>query len=118
VSYDIYLLDPVSREVLHMDEPHLLRGGTYAMHGTTEMRFNITYNYVHHFRRLLGENGIRSIYGMSAAESLPRLLTAADALGNDVSEDYWEPTEGNAKRALLALVALARLRPDGVWAGD
>jgi hypothetical protein len=29
--------------------------------------------------------------------------------------DYWKATEGNAKRALCQLVALAQLRPDGVW---
>lgn len=31
---------------------------------------------------------------------------------------YWEATEGNAKRALLQLLAMARMRPDGVWDGD
>jgi hypothetical protein len=35
-----------------------------------------------------------------------------------VHEDYWEATEGNAKRALLQLMALSRMRPDGVWDGD
>ena len=39
-------------------------------------------------------------------------------LADDVSEDYWEATEGNAKRAILQLVALAKMRPDGVWDGD
>lgn len=37
---------------------------------------------------------------------------------DEVSGDYWEPTEGNAKRALLQLLAMARMRPDGVWNGD
>lgn len=32
--------------------------------------------------------------------------------------DYWEATEGNAKRPLLQLAAMARIRPDGVWDGD
>lgn len=27
-------------------------------------------------------------------------------------------TKGNAKRALLQLLAMARMRPDGVWDGD
>ena len=36
-------------------------------------------------------------------------------LGNDVDDNYWEPTEGNAKKALYGLLALAKLRPDGVW---
>lgn len=29
-----------------------------------------------------------------------------------------EATEGNAKRPLLQLAAMARIRPDGVWDGD
>lgn len=37
---------------------------------------------------------------------------------DEVSGDYWEPTEGNAKRPLLQLAAMARMRPDGVWDGD
>ena len=32
--------------------------------------------------------------------------------------DYWKATEGNAKRALCQLRALAQLRPDGVFDGD
>jgi len=55
---------------------------------------------------------------MSGAESIPVLKSAAEKLGDDVSDNYWEPTEGNAKTALLQLIALAQLRPDGIWAGD
>ena len=39
-------------------------------------------------------------------------------LGDDVDDDYWKPTEGNAKRALYGLLAMAQMRPDGVWGGD
>ncbi len=55
---------------------------------------------------------------MTGAESIPVLQAAAEQLADDVSEDYWEATEGNAKRAILQLVALAKMRPDGVWDGD
>jgi hypothetical protein len=55
---------------------------------------------------------------MTGAESIPVLQAAADQLGNDIDEDYWKPTEGNAKAALLQLIALAKMRPDGVWEGD
>ncbi len=40
---------------------------------------------------------------------------AISKLGNDVDKNYWEATEGNAKRALHGLLALAKLRPDGIW---
>ena len=118
MSYDISLHDPVTREVLYADMPHDMRGGIYCAGGTRELWLNVTYNYAPHFKRVLGESGIRTIYGMTGAESIPVLEDAASKLADDASDDYWEPTEGNAKRALLQLAAMARLRPDGIWDGD
>ena len=118
MSYDIELVDPVTKEVLHLEHPHHMRGGTYAIGGTTEAHLNITYNYGKHYYRVLGEKGIRTIYGMTGAESIPVLEAAAAKLSDEVSDDYWEATEGNAKRPLLQLAAMARIRPDGVWDGD
>lgn len=118
MSYDISLHDPVTREVLRGDMPHDMRGGTYCAGSTDELWLNVTYNYARHFVRVLGEKGIRTIYGMTGAESIPVLEAAAARLADDVSDDYWEATEGNAKRALLQLAAMARLRPDGIWGGD
>lgn len=34
------------------------------------------------------------------------------------NRDYWEATAGNAIRPLYQLIAMAELRPDGVWDGD
>ena len=118
MSYDISLHDPVTREVLHADTPHDMRGGTYCVGGTTELWLNVTYNYANFFYDVLGERGIRTIYGMTGAESIPVLEAAAARLADDASDDYWDSTEGNAKRALLQLAAMARLRPDGIWDGD
>ena len=118
MSYDISLHDPVTREVTELDEPHDMRGGTYCAGGTDELWLNVTYNYAPHFERVLGERGIRAIYGMTGAESIPVLEAAAARLADDASDDYWDATEGNAKRALLQLAAMARLRPDGIWDGD
>ena len=33
-------------------------------------------------------------------------------------DDYWEATAANAIRPLHQLIAMAKLRPDGVWDGD
>lgn len=85
---------------------------------TTECYLNVTYNYAPFFRQVLGEKGIRTIYGMTGAESIPLLEAAASRLADDATDNYWDETDGNAKRALLQLVALAKLRPDGVWDGD
>ena len=144
MSYDIYLVDPITRETLELDEPHQMRGGTYAMGGTTEAHLNVTYNYGRHFWRVFDElpaprplapewmhkqaavdreipdtvTGIRTIYGLSGAESLTVLDRAIALLKDDVTDNYWDGTEGNAKRALIQLRALATLRPDGIWDGD
>lgn len=118
MSYDIDLCDPVSGEVLHLDHVHHMTGGTYAIGGTTELSLNVTYNYAKHFIRVLGQKGIREIYGRTGAESIPVLKDAISSLADDVDDDYWEPTEGNAKASLLKLLAMAQLRPDGVWKGD
>lgn len=117
MSYDIKLQDAVTGEVLDLDSVHHMRGGTYEIGGTTKAELNITYNYGKHYR-VLGEQGVREIYGTTGAESIPMLKNAIDVLGDDVHDNYWEPTEGNAKRALVQLLALAQMRPDGVWAGD
>lgn len=137
MSYDIYLVDPVTRETLELPEPHFMRGGTYSVGGDTRAHLNVTYNYIKHFYRVFDElptprplapawlnqqdepvGGIRTLYGLTGAESLPVLDRARALLKDDVTDNYWDPTEGNAKRALMQLRALATMRPDGVWDGD
>lgn len=118
MSYDINLCDPVTKRCLKSDN-HQIRGGTYQVGGTTELSLNITYNYGKHFYRVIDtEKGIRKLYGMLAADTIPILEKAITALDDDVSEDYWEPTEGNVKRSLFGLLAFAKIRPDGIWDGD
>ena len=118
MSYDIELQDPMTGQVIELDSPHHMKGGTYAVGGTKLAEMNITYNYHKHFYELFGEKGIRFIYGKTAAETIVDLQKGADLLADDVSDDYWEPTEGNAKAAIMQLIALAQMRPDGIWDGD
>ena len=119
MSYDIKLVDPITKELLTVETKHHIAGGNYELGGTHDLWLNVTYNYGHFYYKLIDEEkGIRSIYGMSGAESIPILQKAIDNLGDDVSKRYWDATEGNAKRALLGLLAFAELRPDGVWDGD
>jgi hypothetical protein len=118
MSYDIYLKDSVDGKVLELDEKHQMKGGTYCVGGTKECHVNVTYNYSKHFCRVLGLDGIRSLYGKTGAECIPILKTAMSKLKDDTSDDYWESTEGNAKRSISQLLALAQLRPDGVFDGD
>jgi len=79
-------------------------GGTYTLGGSRSADLNVTYNYSLHYYRVLGlEAGIRGLDGVSAVDALPILTKGIAALGNDQSNDYWEPTEGNAKAALEIL---------------
>ena len=119
MSYDLYLNDPVTKEPIVFDTPHFMRGGTYCVSGDTEAHLNITYNYSTILSQAMNEeNGIRSLYGKTGAESIPILQDAIDKLADDVSTNYWDATEGNVKKALFQLKALAEMRPDGVWDGD
>lgn len=130
MSYDIQLIDPITKQTLRAESSHNFKGGTFAINGTTELWLNITWNYFEIFRKVLGEKGIRVIYGLTGEESQPILKQAIDQLSNNdvVSVEtrlnaaklsgYWKPTERNAKEALAQLWCMAELRPDGIWEGD
>jgi len=118
MSYDLKLKDPLTGETILLAEDHHITGGTYALGGTKEAWINITYNYGGIFRQVLGENGIRTIYGMTGAEALPLLEKAIYQLKSDMTDNYWDATEGNAKKALLNVAALSALAPQGIWSGD
>lgn len=118
MSYDIYLNDPVTKEVIVLDQKHQIIGGTYQAGGTTDLHLNITWNYGKHYYKYFGEKGIRTLYGMSGAESIPLLKDIISKLNNDVDSNYWKGTEGNAKQALCGLLSFAQMHPDGIWAGD
>ena len=194
MSYDISLVDPVTKEELHSDALHDMRGGTYAVGGTTELWLNITCNYAHYYYEATDgderfahdeitayyadgttgpvktEYGIRGIYGKTGVESIPMLKDMIDRIESnykdkngewkiarrkrpvvydvyghrldmdvyeakrnnikhtveteeyEISEgdttDYWKETAANAIRPLHQLLAMAQIRPDGVWEGD
>ena len=182
MSYDISLCDPVTKEPLWCEKPHMMRGGNYAVGGTTELWLNITYNYAGYYydatdgdarfaHEAHGETeyGIRGIYGKTGGESIPMLKDMIERIAAkyrpdgknwittkrqkqrvsdeygvehkdpyrliisgkpytteeyeiEVSEgpnrDYWEPTAANAIGPLFSLIAMAEMRPDGVWDGD
>lgn len=120
MGYRIYLADPVTGKTLDAGYNHHMTGATYVVGGTSELWLSITYNYAKFYYRpdVFGESGIRTIYGMSGIDSIPVLQKAISALKDDADPDYWKPTEGNAKKALYSLLAMAKIRPDGVWKGD
>ncbi len=140
MSYDISLNDPITGETLLLETKHQMTGGSYAVGGTEEAWLNVTCNYARWyykdgiFPEKDGEKlGIRTIYGMTGAESIPILKAAIYEL-RDLNEElpkaeiseymknsvtgYWLPTKANAIRPLTQLLALAQMRPDGVWEGN
>ena len=58
MSWDFDLCDPVTKKVLETEEKNEIKGGTYCVGGTTEMTFNITYNYSDIINRKMEELGI------------------------------------------------------------
>lgn len=117
MSYDCWLVVPVTKKELTTSTKHEIAGGTYAVGGTCELWFNITCNYSEILYKVLPD-GVLGLQDISAADSIPILEQAITKLGDDVDSNYWVATEGNVKRALYGLLALAKLRPDGMWKVD
>lgn len=117
MGYDLRLCDANSGVTLEVDQPHSYCGGTYAIGGTTECWLSVTYNYYGIFRRVLGNDGIEALYGLTGGESIPLLEQAISQLQGEPDKNYWRATDGNARRALEDLLGLAHLRPEGVWTG-
>ena len=117
MSYDISLTHPKTHEVLEVDAKHFMQGGNYVLGGTQELWLNVTYNYAEIYYRseIFGNRGIRILENLTGGESIPILERAIGKLGDDVDDDYWKPTEGNAKQALINLLTMAKMRPDGIW---
>lgn len=88
-----------------------------------EAWLNITFNYFGIFARhglsIIERDkpgrGIRVLEGKTAAECARILAAVIPHLGNDTDPDYWKPTEGNAKQALVNLLMIAvAVPPDAV----
>ena len=89
MSYDIYIVDDQG-EVIEVEEPHNLRGGTYCsgkyvdgafVEGTTQLHLNITYNYsMFYYDHFDKDLGIRWLYGRQVQDTIPKLLEAITVL--------------------------------------
>lgn len=112
MSYDIYLRDAVSQEIIALPYKHQLNGATYCLGGTKELIFNITFNYA----GIYDQYGfhVAQLNGLTAVAAMPILEGVISRLDDDVTDNYWEATEGNAKQALVSLLTMCQLRPDAV----
>lgn len=117
MSYDISIVDQTGN-VCKSKIKHDVRGGTYAVEGTTELWLSVTFNYATIFNELFGDGGIKNFNGVSIKDSIPKLLEAAGKLESDdpIVNDYWKPTSGNVKKTLLCMVQLTTYAPeDALW---
>ena len=112
MSYDIEFCDPVDGRVIELDTPHMMRGGTYVIGGTTELYLNITFNYAPNYAK--HDFNVCDLNGKSAVDCIPTLERVISELGDDVSSNYWDATDGNAKKALIHLLTMAKMRPDAI----
>ena len=102
MSWWVSITDPETDQ--YMVVKPFSEGGTYDMGGSSDADLNITYNYSPHYYRVLDlEDGLRGLNGKDAAFALPVLRKGIESLEEDVADDYWAPTEGNARRALVTL---------------
>lgn len=117
MSWCFDLCDPVTKECLATDAKHFMFGTEVCVGGTNAMTLGVTYNYSSIINKVFeSEEGYAYfLNGKSGAETIPYLKNAIEKLKDDVDDDYWKPTEGNAKRALSQLLAFAQMRPDGIW---
>jgi hypothetical protein len=118
MSWWVYLEDvsgqsvPVARHA---------EGGTYAIGGVERAELNVTYNYGKHFRNawpepIVGSGALgQMLHGKRASDTLTQLEQAVEALGTDVSDDYWEATPGNAGATLATLRDWAVAHPEATW---
>lgn len=59
MSYDIRLVDPVTKEPLHSDVTHDMRGGTYQIGSTTELWNTTSAREIH---RIIGTTLLQMRY--------------------------------------------------------
>lgn len=115
------LEDAQSGATLTLPEGSHSEGGTYVLGGTDECTLNVTYNYgkpIAKAQQAAGytpEGMISLLDGLTGEESARVLSELVAELGTEESPDYWEPTEGNARKALALLLLMAQAFPEGVW---
>ena len=69
--------------------------------------------------RCLDENGNEIDPVMAITKGIPHTEEEYEvAVSEGPNDDYWTWTAGNAIRPLRQLIAMAQMRPDGIWDGD
>ena len=119
MSWSVSLCDPKTLEIAEIDFPARMSAtGLFLPASRREAFITVTSNYDDIYRRhdVLGPLGLQKFNGMCAQDSVVLLLQAMHALKDDAHlQDYWSPTEGNAKRPLRYMYNASKVFPSGVW---
>ena len=112
MSYDICVVGSKGSPIRHD-----VKGGTYALGGSCSLETNVTFNYYNAFVKAFNnEEGIKVLNGMKCMDAIPVIVEAMRRLGDDETSNYWDATEGNAKRALEGVLRIVSLGYDGTIA--
>ncbi len=106
------------RQKVHLAQKHYITGGMFAVGGTDDPWLHVTFNYAEAFCKFLGGDGINDFHDRPVRETLPKLIEAVSNMHGEPDDDYWKPTEGNARAALMNMIQLACLSPEtlnGYW---
>lgn len=116
MSYDVSLHNP-DGSMVQLDHRHQLRGGTYAVGGTTDATLNVTYNYSPILWQVWPKQGLEALEGLTALESISVLTNGMLSIPwEPADEDYWKPTNGNVRAMLGDLLVLAcQAPPESRW---
>lgn len=116
MSYSIYVVDE-NNETIMLEKPHQLTGGTFAVGGTTEAYFNITYNYSAVYCMVFPRRKSIGILGGKTLQQADTIIIRAMAKiphrdDGERYHDYWIETPNNAWIALNDLHKLFNLIPE------
>lgn len=119
MSYDVKIVD-TDGQSMQTAKRHEIRGGTYCVGGTHELRLNITYNYAPYFYKAFGEQGIRSLYGKKVADTVDSIAKAIQAVGEmeDIEDRQKARFDEIAARSVTAdheAIGLRVWEPDNYW---
>lgn len=109
MSYDIDYVDD-NGDTIQLTGKNQCKGGTYALEGTDLASLNITYNYSKFFIKAFGEKGIQELDGLLINDAKVKIEKAVAKLSDEgANDDYWDGTEGNARKALIDLLSITYL---------
>lgn len=117
MSYDIEIINPKTGETLEANRFLNVRGTVQSLYASKELHLSITYNYREHFvKAFQSPSSIKCLNNKAVITTIDIITNAIERLDTDYYlEDYWKPTEGNARLALINLLILAFEGLEGYW---